>query len=229
MVPNNPVDWSLILGDFLTNLRAALDHLAWQLVILEGGTPDKSTQFPIRETEVNAKGNPSPTKVKGISDVAVLAAIEAAQPFKAIRPREQPLYTLNALVNNDKHRLLLVVAHALRVTGMWWSNPEGQEPPEIRLNLGPLSDGDPVAWFDFGDKPAPANFEPHLELELRLKDGPPVGENTLQRPAQCNEHALYDRRALRGLAVRPLLRRERPPPCIHLRAMNAPGRDVLEG
>jgi hypothetical protein len=35
-----PMDpqWSLLVGDVVHNLRSALDHLAWQLVILDGRT-----------------------------------------------------------------------------------------------------------------------------------------------------------------------------------------------
>ena len=41
------VEWSLILGDLLHNLRSALDHLAWQLVVDGGGTPSQDTNFPV--------------------------------------------------------------------------------------------------------------------------------------------------------------------------------------
>src|SRR5580704_10825981 len=41
---------SLIIGDAIHNLRCALDHLMWQLVEAGGGTPDKSTYFPICDT-----------------------------------------------------------------------------------------------------------------------------------------------------------------------------------
>jgi len=34
--------WSLLLGDYLTNMRAALDHLACQLVLLEVLTPTEN-------------------------------------------------------------------------------------------------------------------------------------------------------------------------------------------
>jgi hypothetical protein len=42
-----PLRLSVLLGDFLHSLRSSLDHIAWQLVLDNGGTPDKSTSFPI--------------------------------------------------------------------------------------------------------------------------------------------------------------------------------------
>jgi len=39
--------WALLLGDFVHNLRSALDHLIWQLVLLSDAKPGEHNQFPI--------------------------------------------------------------------------------------------------------------------------------------------------------------------------------------
>ena len=39
--PKNP-EWGLILGDMVHNLRSALDHLVWQLVLLNGEKPRRA-------------------------------------------------------------------------------------------------------------------------------------------------------------------------------------------
>lgn len=160
---------SLLLGDFLTNARAALDHLAWQLVLLDGGTPNKRTSFPILDKHPSDT-NPHP--ILGVKDPAIAKALESVQPYQMKKPDESPLFSLNELVNIDKHRLLLVMAHGLRIGGSWWGHSEGGPIPEVRMNLGPLKQGDPLAWFDFGTETAPLQFDPHLSLELRLNDGP---------------------------------------------------------
>jgi hypothetical protein len=46
-VPAVPTILSAIIGDAIHNLRVSLDHLAWQLVIADGGTPNEDTTFPI--------------------------------------------------------------------------------------------------------------------------------------------------------------------------------------
>jgi hypothetical protein len=45
-----PVNVPLIAGDAIHNIRSALDHLAWQLVLSAGNTPGQSTSFPIFDT-----------------------------------------------------------------------------------------------------------------------------------------------------------------------------------
>jgi hypothetical protein len=42
-----PVRFGVVLGDVIHNLRSALDHLMWQVTLLDGGTPNELTQFPV--------------------------------------------------------------------------------------------------------------------------------------------------------------------------------------
>jgi hypothetical protein len=55
-----PVDpeWALELGEVLYQLRSALDHLTWQLVNLDGGTPNEQTQFPVKPSPNDKRGKP---------------------------------------------------------------------------------------------------------------------------------------------------------------------------
>lgn len=41
-----PLKWGVLIGDVVHNLRSALDHLAWQLVLRNGGESSWRTQFP---------------------------------------------------------------------------------------------------------------------------------------------------------------------------------------
>jgi hypothetical protein len=41
-----PLRLSIICGDAVHNLRTALDHLVWQLVLTEGNEPGKLNSFP---------------------------------------------------------------------------------------------------------------------------------------------------------------------------------------
>lgn len=49
-LPKPPDSLSTMVGDFLFNIRSALDQLLWQLVLVNNGTPGKSNMFPIAET-----------------------------------------------------------------------------------------------------------------------------------------------------------------------------------
>jgi hypothetical protein len=115
-----PPRLSLICGDAIQNLRAALDHLVWQLVLLEGNRPGGWTKFPIT-THVNdfnssvrvpkdPKKHPSP--LQGITvDSDAWTLIEEAQPYKGGQMGKDPaiheLSFLAFLSNTDKHRTLM--------------------------------------------------------------------------------------------------------------------------
>ena len=47
VIEEPPLEWSTITGDYVQNLRAALDHLIWVLVKANGFEPTNSNAFPI--------------------------------------------------------------------------------------------------------------------------------------------------------------------------------------
>jgi hypothetical protein len=125
-----PEPWGLIIGDVLTNLRAALDHAVYghaaaraQLTEAE----EKKLQYPVLQDSDQWLGAPavpatasSPAKSKVDSakkkldpflDVGVLNVIEQSQPYHSADPDRHWLTVLNALVNRDKHRAVRTVAY----------------------------------------------------------------------------------------------------------------------
>ena len=100
-----PDDIALLAGDAVQNLRSALDHLAWQLVLVSGNTPNRRTYFPIFkssdefEREFCQKANGMRTDIK-----------DAISLYKPYKEGNDILWALRELNNFDKHRLLLVVA-----------------------------------------------------------------------------------------------------------------------
>jgi len=96
-----------LIGEFLHNLRSALDHLAWRLVEQNGGKTTEDTRFPIlwEPPPANKKGVAPPPHVSGGVSADALAIIECAQPYKwGVRFAEHPLWLLHGLWNIDKHR-----------------------------------------------------------------------------------------------------------------------------
>lgn len=108
-----PMDITLIFGDFVHNLRSALDHHARALVIKGGGTPNDGpggTMFPVIEVQPN---KPFVVKSKEGGPLAAdLNLVESVQPYKADRPADHPLSRLSQLDNIDKHRRISVVSMA---------------------------------------------------------------------------------------------------------------------
>jgi hypothetical protein len=101
---------SLLLRDFLHNLRSSLDHLAWQLVLANEGTPGKKTSFPIfskrREYKKFKKNNDTATGMVGEVSQDAADLVEGFQPYnnKEGLPKEDKLWVLSTLNNIDKHR-----------------------------------------------------------------------------------------------------------------------------
>lgn len=108
----DPVLWATLIGDAVHNLRSAFDHLAWQLVIANGGKPDWHTEFPVYYGDPMKYESSTSGKVEGMATGAV-TLIEHLQPYRAGSQFDRdPLYILNALDIEDKHHFLLVVGGA---------------------------------------------------------------------------------------------------------------------
>lgn len=105
-----PSEIGLILGDALHNYRAALDHLAWQIVNA-AGTPKntRSVYFPV-VTAAARFPEDLQKKMPGVSNM-VASIVQRFQPFtNGSRSYEHPFAILHAWNNIDKHRALPVTA-----------------------------------------------------------------------------------------------------------------------
>lgn len=114
-----PVEIQILIGDAIYNMRSALDHLAWELVLENGGKPvigaRNSTRFPVLYPHHKREAN----VVGGVS-AAALRHVRRIQPYNGTVPDETPLGVLDDLCNIDKHRHLYVVgayASEFRVSG----------------------------------------------------------------------------------------------------------------
>lgn len=107
------IRWGLMLGDFVSNLRAALDHLVCQLVALNNGKVHSRHQFPIVNSDPEFEGlTKKPPKATNkwrgqldSLDATQVAMIQAVQPYKPTMGMPS-LATLNRFSNEAKHRLI---------------------------------------------------------------------------------------------------------------------------
>jgi hypothetical protein len=101
------LDWGVLIGDALHNMRSGLDQLAWVL----GGNPPrnpKTSEFPIYidAEKFKAKGLKA---IRGVPAPArkVMVGVQPCERRKTAKSRERdPLWVLHELSNEDKHRLL---------------------------------------------------------------------------------------------------------------------------
>ncbi len=171
--PTIPDDMSTILGDFVHNLRAALDHLAWELV----DAPNDNTMFPVLLAEPTEPRYASKLKpLLAGTTRGVDAIVRDAQPYKrGDRRSDHPLAVLHRLDIIDKHKELLPGVVAQPGVAFFWPDgmewiPSGTEYPE---------GGDVVGGFTLKTANPEAQFNATFIFYVRLK---PAGDEQ-QLPA----------------------------------------------
>jgi hypothetical protein len=110
-VADVPQAISVIAGDAIHNLRCALDHLAYQLVMVGAGSvPSHHVYFPVVDDPVENK-HKFDKDVGGMRPAAA-DAIRDLEPHKGGKGHR--LWVLHKLNNTDKHRLLLAAVSVYR-------------------------------------------------------------------------------------------------------------------
>ncbi len=179
-----PLRWGILVGDVVHNLRSALDHLAWQLVLVNGGEPTWRTQFPIYTDEAayrRAQGGQA--RIAGMSDED-RELIEELQPFRQPEDQEKPhhLALLRELANVDKHRvvhttLIQTAGSQFRIHGL----EDISGITNITPQFGPLADGAELVRIGVAaDGPEPRlSVDAQLELDVAFadEDSPVYDEN----------------------------------------------------
>lgn len=163
-LPRLPFDAIATAGDIVHNLRSALDHLTYQLVIVGSGTePGRGVEFPIAK-DVTTYEAEKPRKVKGMRRVAI-DAIDNLRPY---RGGNDSLWRIHALDNIDKHRTLFSVAHDYLFYGDWF-------------------DGD--YWFKTDTPHFAGVFDREVEKDVQIEIDKAVGSKIALLPSL---HRLVD-------------------------------------
>jgi hypothetical protein len=157
-----PRELALPIGDALQNMRAALDHFAYELSSPSAQKSGK-TAFPIYTDECRFKANGVP-RIKTITGHG-RAFIERMQPYSATKiPTDDPLEILRTLSNLDKHRLLVPVIAALSDRDSWVAATNA----EIRfryLHRGPAEHDAKIVAFTATPK------DPSVDMEVQPSSG----------------------------------------------------------
>lgn len=97
--------FGLVLGDAIHNLRAALDHLMWELMGLDHGTQNRHTKLPVGQDLASYKASCNGTQTPRADTKRFLAGLEICGDGKRKR-----LYGLHLLDNADKHTVITPIA-----------------------------------------------------------------------------------------------------------------------
>ena len=123
--PEALVGYSIRVGEIAYNLRSALDHLVWQLVIANNEKPCSRNEFPIFKEEATYKDNVV-KKLRGVSSF-LRELIEAVQPYQKDGGLGSHLWMLHSICNIDKHRYLNIAnLHTYANAHL-----EGEVPPSL--------------------------------------------------------------------------------------------------
>lgn len=204
-----PSCFSGIIGDIVHNLRAALDQLTWQLVIVNKQQPRRRTGFPIggsvKEFESDAAG-----KVKGVSTRAY-RILRRLKPYKGGREFFWLIHELDRL---DKHKSIIPVGAAYRhfIMTAIMHPPWAEEPirfPPIAIRPAdrqyPLQDGAAIFALRADARKANAEFQQDYQFtfevafgEGQIVDGEPILP-TLQQLTNLVERVvdIFDRHCFR--------------------------------
>lgn len=176
-----PLQWGVVLGDCVHNLRSALDHVVCQVTLLDGGEPNTQTQFPIVSESSERFQRQADKRIPSLT-ATHRAIVESAQPFhRGTAAASHPLAVLASLSNADKHRRLNM---ALTTIGYNASDlldalgpPRGvlaSEITEIQVaSSGPLTHDSPFArirWAREAQPPANVTFAGTLPLAISFGD-----------------------------------------------------------
>jgi hypothetical protein len=153
---------AVIFGDCLQNLRAALDYLAWGLVLDHGLTPSTEnpvTRFPIYTSPVTEKGKQRRVDVPPGVDREALRLVEGFQPYHHGRASDiHPLAVLRELSNRDKHRTLNLAVGAKYRPSVTLITPVTRERITAPGRDGPAYDDDIIGIYqlpqEFPDLPS---------------------------------------------------------------------------
>lgn len=153
-LPRLPFDAVATAGDIVHNLRSALDHLAYQLVIVgTGKEPSRRVEFPIAKDFATYEAEKA-RKVDGMRPQAI-EAIDRLKPYKG---GNDSLWRIHELDNIDKHRTLFSVAHDYLFFGDWF-------------------DGD--YWFKTDAPHFAGVFDEQMEQDVQLEIDKAVSESKI--------------------------------------------------
>ena len=174
------LEWGVLVGDVLHNLRSALDHLAWQL----GGDPPpnkRTSAFPIHWDRGDYRREGA-KKVAGVP-CHPQAIIEDLQPYQRgdeKRAKGHALWWLKVLSEWDKHRLLHVTGSVVNGVAYFLDGAHAlsQLEDSQSVRFGPFEDGAVIArWPIHPDAPKPKMNVPfHFTFGVALgESGPAAG------------------------------------------------------
>ena len=167
-----PIEWSLIIGDCVHNLRSALDHLIYQAVLINDAVPDHETGFPIFSKSDSLPTGPI-RKIQGASE-DVRNIINRLNPCKG---GNDNLCLLHDLDIAEKHKTLTVIWAEIGDSIKLYRIAEGIMLELASADIGGLVLGpdDDIVMSDFVSAGAQHNYI-EASVQIIFGEGPAKGQ-----------------------------------------------------
>jgi hypothetical protein len=130
-LPPVPAMIGVLVGETIYNLRSALDYLVSDLALLDSGSEQRGTQFPIVDSVQGWRSSVYPKNgrlsyLTGVSRKHI-AAIKRCQPCRGFGGRRKLwwLAKLRDISNSDKHRQWTVIVGMVVGSIKWKHGPVG--------------------------------------------------------------------------------------------------------
>jgi hypothetical protein len=182
-----PLGISIAIGDCIYNLRSALDHLAYQLVLINPpNQPTSQTAFPISDSP-EYWDRSWKSKTKGMRNDAI-ALIKSCQPcFETHFYRGKWASWLENLCNVDKHRHLHITLAATSGGLFSQAVPYGAR---WHVHEGPIEDNTVMATLE----------QPNADVDFGF-----VGDVAFVNPGPASDEAVYPTLIALGVLVESIL------------------------
>jgi hypothetical protein len=173
---NPPAELGLIIGEFLHNMRSALDNLVYDLARSHRGDPLSKniaggSQFPIFKDRDQFLGK-GMDQIRGIAPAAK-TIIEGLQPYhRGEKFAYHRLWMLRELSNADKHRLLHPALLMPQAMAMFAGEVKISN---ITWTLGPVKNGAEIARYPyFGETGVEMDMNPYFTFGVGFRQGSPI-------------------------------------------------------
>lgn len=177
-----PADLSMILGEFLYQLRAALDNCIYEIAIIDSGT-NPPPNGDVLEWPICTTPEAWVRQQRRLSQLSprIREALENIQPYKAEAPGWNCLRILHGLARKDRHRTVHLVTSFV-TSGSGWFDVDHVE--DLQTSVGIVPSSGLLATFKFlGDGELERR---HLDLdfvfEVEIEMSPHPGNGVLARP-----------------------------------------------
>jgi hypothetical protein len=185
-----PLRFSTIIGDVVTNSRAALDYIAWQLAnrhfsdpVLDPIEDKRWVSFPISENLPRPDDGFSHKMNRFANRKIPAPALTLIRDVQPYNPGYKSLWWLHELVNEDKHRMPLLTVGEVRTAHV----VIGKGDYVHRMYFGRIPDDGRVT---FQTSPPPPSKQPDAAMDVRAEAGVSVMWKDVTLPRESADRTL---------------------------------------